>query len=306
MVDFDTLFLDEFDGNGKYRIMHIVADDILGKDIYPLIEQRYFDLKRNFNQYTEKYILKHHLSESLKWQFSPNLKPFKDYTDTTSVPIAITHPFYSTLRDRYIESIDVDKAAVGFDMPSWFGLGKATNRIMFVAQDPLRNPYWYDDTSNAICSTPFGLHSADWRENGRGGKRVMLLCEKLIGNGCGVYFTDIMKFYICAQKDGKKYKPFRADKDILKRYSNILQKEIEVIQPKAIVALGKEADKALRKMKMDIDIISMPHFSGSAQGTFKDFFSAEIADLGYVGKLNAEQQSELFASHIMKKIKFCD
>lgn len=302
MVNMIATFLDEFNHDGKTRIIDLVATEILGVEQREKIGQRYEDMKHNFNAYTRDGLAK--APGEREWIFSEGLTPWKNYSDTTSVPIPLTHPTFKNLREEYLSNINGRQsgAAVGHDLPAWFNLNHSTKgRIMIVAQDPLRNPKWYADCEDAVCSSPFGLHSIEWRKNGRGGKRLYLLISRLVGSGYGIYLTDLMKFYVKAENE----KALSPTPSILEVYADILRKEIEIVKPSAIVVLGKRAVKGLEMLNIKstdgMMIIPMPHFSGNAQRAINTFFKKEIAEQ-CIGDLDIETQAQLYYNRIIQKI----
>ena len=297
-----NIFLDNFDQDGKTRTLEMVADMILGKEQSEKIFQRYKDMELNFNSYTKDGLTK--IKEGKLWNFSEGLKPWKDYKDTTSVPIPLTHPKFKNLRSDYLSTFDTDSggAVIGHDLPTWFNLnGSDKGRIMIVAQDPLRNPKWYSDCKDAICSSTFGLHSIEWRNNGRGGKRLYLLIKKLVEFGFGIYLTDCMKFYVRAERQ----KPLSPSRSLLNDYAEILKEEIRIVKPTAIIAFGKKAKNTFEQLELDISPevlrIYMPHFSGNAQSTIKSFFADDIKTQG-INKLDVETQAKLYCDKIIQKV----
>lgn len=297
-----TTFLDEFDQNGKTRILDLVANKILGVEQREIIGKRYEDMRHNFNAYTKDGLAK--TPGEREWIFSKGLTPWKDYSDTTSVPISLTHPTFKNLREMYLSSINGRQsgAAVGHDLPTWFNLNRSTKgRIMIVAQDPLRNPKWYADCEDVVCSSPFGLQSIEWRKNGRGGKRIYLLISQLVESGYGIYLTDLMKFYVRAENE----KALSPTPLLLEEYADILRKEIEIVKPSAIVALGNKAVKGLEMLNIKstdgMTMIPMPHFSGNAQRAIRTFFDKEIAEQS-IRELDIEKQAELYYNRIIQKI----
>lgn len=302
MDNLEDKFLDEFDQDGKTRILDLVANRILGVEQREKIAQRYEDMSSNFNSYTE-YGGKKAGSLNI-WKFSEGLMPWKGYTDTTSVPIPLTHPKFENLRTDYLRSIADGEsgAVVGHDLPTWFNLNQSSKgRIMIVAQDPLRSPKWYADCNDVVCSSPFGLQSVEWRKNGRGGKRLYLLISKLVKSGYGIYLTDLMKFYLKALTE----KALSPTPSLLAEYSDILKVEIGIVNPSAIIMLGNRAVKGLEMLNLkvsdSITKIPMPHFSGNAQKAIKNYFAEEIKNQG-ITMLDVETQAKLYYDKIIKII----
>ena len=302
MDNLEDKFLDEFDQNGKTRILDLVANRILGVEQREKIAQRYEDMSSNFNSYTE-YGGKKAGSQNI-WKFSEGLMPWKGYTDTTSVPIPLTHPKFENLRTDYLSSIADGKsgAVVGHDFPTWFNLNQSfKGRIMIVAQDPLRSPRWYADCIDVVCSSPFGLQSVEWRKNGRGGKRLYLLISKLVESGYGIYLTDLMKFYVKAENE----KALSPTPSLLAEYADILKEEIGIVNPSAIIMLGNRAVKGLEMLNLQVSDsitkIPMPHFSGNAQKAIKIFFAKEIDKQG-IKEFDVETQVKLYYDKIIQTL----
>ena len=303
-----TLFLDDKEIAG--RIYEMLANDILGKEQLEKIKLRYHDMSRNFSKYSKDEAEKSGHKDSV-WEFSPGLEPFKPagwercYEDTTTVPIPITHPDFIDLTLR-----EVKRGAIGLDLPTWFNLKDNDKRIMLVAQDPLRSNTWYSDVDKfpkgktgrkedyicveALVSSPFGLHGRSWRENKRGGGRMALLVEKLIEHGYGVYLTDCRKYFVYDASESAEYS--KGKKEI---YKSILHKEIDIVKPKSIVALGNQAYSYCHEQIGDYArLLYVPHFSGAATWKAKDFFNIPGTQ-----KVSIEELSEKYAEYIIRECK---
>lgn len=131
----------------------LITDILLGSEQLPKIILRFHDLKEIFNSVTfDEYT--DHSSQTI-WKFSSGVTPYRDYDDTSNIPIPITNPIF----------LNQDNI-VSFDLPFWFNF-QSSNRIMMISQDPMpRNLKWYSKCRDAICSSTFGLHNASWRKNG--------------------------------------------------------------------------------------------------------------------------------------------
>lgn len=178
-----------------------------------------------------------------------------------------THPMF----DGDAEWKDILKnPCVGHDLPVWMHGPKPRKgrRIMIVSQDPLRTGH---GAGKLLLSTPFGFHSADYRDND--GDLLMHLALRLMENGYLLYFTDAMKIYNrkpepkkIDKKTGKQKSPCkdcehdeecnrrrdeigRAKNEIQKnfkeRYKQCLAEEISLFDPDVIVTFGEPAAKAL-------------------------------------------------------------
>lgn len=302
-----STFLD--DESVKCQIFNMLANDILGSKQLEKIKLRYYDMQRNFFNFPESEIKKFKDSgeKAEVWKFSKGLEPFTPkgwdhyYQDTCTVPIPITNSGFDDLTKR-----DEKRGAIGLDLPTWFNLKNNDKRIMLIAQDPLRDNRWYSDVdkfpkgktgsredyvcTGALVSSPFGLHDRSWRENKRGGGRMKLLVEELIGCGYGVYLTDCRKYFVYDHKESAEYS--KAKKD---RYKKILQKEIDIIKPACIVAMGNLAYAYCQDLLGDVKHV--PHFSGAATWRAKkEFFKGENR------KVSIE---ELARAYVKRISEFC-
>ena len=181
---------------------------------------------------------------------------------------------------------------------------------MIIAQDPLRGNTWYSDVDkfpkgktgrkedyicvDALVSSPFGLHGRGWRENKRGGGRMALLVEKLIKHGYGVYLTDCRKYFVYDASESAEYS--KGKKEI---YKSILHKEIDIVKPKSIVALGNQAySYCHEQIGDDARLLYVPHFSGAATWKAKDFFKIPGTQ-----KVSIEELAEKYAEYIIRECK---
>lgn len=310
-----TLYSTFLDDKGiACRICEMLANDILGKEQLEKIKLRYYDMYRNFFKYPKDEAIKLGLKVAV-CEFSPGIEPFKPvgwdhyYEDATLVPIPISHRDFIDLALR-----EVKRGAIGLDLPTWFNLKNNENRIMLVAQDPLRDNTWYSDIDklapeipgktgrredyicvDALVSSPFGLHGKSWRENKRGGGRMALLVEKLIEHGYGVYLTDCRKYFVYDASESAKYS--KGKKEI---YKAILHKEIDIVNPKSIVAMGNQAYKYCHELIGDDARLLpvVPHFSGAATWKAKAVFGIPRKQ-----KVSIEELVGKYVEYIIRECK---
>ncbi len=299
-----SAFLD--DESTGLRIYNLLANDVLGQEQSEKIKLRYYDMRRNFFNFPESDVkkLKESGKEAEVWKFSKGLEPFTPkgwghyYDDTYTVPIPITHPDFVDLTTRTEK-----RGAIGLDLPTWFNLNDNAKRIMLIAQDPLRGNVWYSDVdifpkgkpgsredyicTGALVSSPFGLHGRPWRENKRGGGRMALLVEALIGQGYGIYLTDCRKYFVYDHKESDDYS--KTKKDL---YRDILRKEIDIIKPACIVAMGNQAYAYCSELLgNDSRLKHVPHFSGAATWRAKKEFN--VSD-----RVTIEELAKIYAEKI--------
>ena len=127
---------------------------------------------------------------------------------------------------------------LGHDLPYWIEVPKEKGRIMLVSQDPLRNN---QDSGVITFSSPFGMHSMDYR-----GNRIMTqMVKMLLDNRYSVYLTDFNKLYGKEQNKPVDFSGMR------KQFIGILMKEIDFWKPDKIIAVGKVAGNALNAVTIN-------------------------------------------------------
>lgn len=282
-------------GQIAQKIYNLIACDILGKEQKDKIITRYNDMRYNFNNYPKDYVK----GGRKEWVFSEGLSPFKPegrktfYTDTTAVPMPITHPEFI---DLTVRTECQGKGAIGLDLPTWFCQTGNEPFIMIVAQDPLRSCKWYGECNDAVVSTPFGLQDANHRERGNGGLRIWTLVQQLLSMGYGVYLTDCRKYFVHNHQKSNEY-----SKAKIGVYKKILKEEIEIIRPLLIVTLGHEATDYCQMILDNDNRLSgyIPHLSGTANGVINKFIAKNFG----INPKGAKQQAEYYAKYIDNKVR---
>jgi len=132
---------------------------------------------------------------------------------------------------------------LGHDLPYWIEVNeKEKGRIMLVSQDPLRKN---QNPGVITLSTPFGMHSLDYR-----GNRLMTqLVEQLLNCGYSVYLTDYHKLYFKTS-----HRPI-----VMGNEMDIINEEIAFFNPTKIVALGIVAGNALHALQPTQPVKPLPH-----------------------------------------------
>ena len=123
----------------------------------------------------------------------------------------------------------------GHDMPTWMvkrGV-KNPHRVMIVSQDPLRTD---QKDGNLVLSTPFGFHSADYRNVCCQNPILCRMVERLIEecDAC-VYLTDCMKFYTSDKFVERHLSRFH------QMFDEVLRMEKDTFAPDVILTLGNIA-----------------------------------------------------------------
>lgn len=255
-------------------IPKLVANDLLGIQQLDKLKARYKQMRKCYNYSYEEW----------QKEFSDDLKPFNGYTDTTSVCIPIFNSFFKQDFNG--------KDTIGLDLPTWFNIQVDNIRIMIIAQDPLRNTKWYERCHDAIISSPFGIHDASHRKKGNGGKMVNSVIDELVQKGFGIYLTDANKYFVHDRKTSNSYSESK-----LKVYSDILQKELDLVKPNLCVCFGKIAKDVLDKCTTNVKIIILPHLSGSARGAIVKKFPI-LKEI----KATSENIANVYVNEIVKSL----
>lgn len=182
------------------------------------------------------------------------------------------------LNTTLLEDPTTQKIYAGHDLPVWLNdPSQSIHRLLVVSQDPRRN---VDEMKNKEIgiSTPFGLHSIEWRSDMSRGLIhwvvVKLFNESEFKNSLSVYYTDVYKFR------GVDDKSNNIDSTLDKKNSDIYYKifnnEIDLFNPTVILLMGDEAKEAYHRVCGDSDKdkeVVIPHPSPSANNKWSKVFN---------------------------------
>jgi hypothetical protein len=200
---------------------------------------------------------------------------------------------------------------IGVDLPIYFGDPISNSRIMIVAMDPKRLG---QEPGVFSLGSVFSLHTNEGRTTRK--NDYWNFIEPMITDNL-VYLTDVYKLYYesfievnnrqvhqVSNKDkafiGKNTIPFNINKEIL-------EKEIELVKPTKIIALGKEAASALKQIQdlkikgteiyfkhNQIEYIFMPHIARTVTQNISTIANLFVA----MGKLKNDQQLEFVGEQL--------
>jgi hypothetical protein len=243
------------------------------------------------------------LYELMKDSYNTDLSNFL-FSDL--YPISDLGSFSTFLTNKTIKPYNI-----GVDLPIYFGNPKSKNRIMIVAMDPKRIA---QEPSVFSLGSVFSLHTNAGRNTRK--NDYWNFIEPMIADNL-VYLTDIYKLYYesfievnnrqvhqVSNKDktfiGKNTVPFNINKEIL-------EKEIELVKPTKIIALGKEAASALKQiqdlkvkgsevyfMHNQIEYLFMPHIARTVTQNILTIANLLVA----MGKLKSDQELELLGEQL--------
>lgn len=120
-----------------------------------------------------------------------------------------------------------------------------------------------------------------------------LLINGLIKKGFAIYLTDANKYFVHDREMSKTYAESR-----LKTYTDILQKELDLVRPNLCICLGKKAKEVLDKCVVNAKSIVLPHLSGTARGAIVKRFPI-LEDI----KATAENVANVYVDEIVESLK---
>lgn len=221
-------------------------------------------------------------------------------------PISDLGSFSTFLTNKSISPFNI-----GVDLPIYFGDINSKSRIMIVAMDPKRIG---QESSVFSLGSVFSLHTNEGRNTRK--NDYWNFIEPMIADNL-VYLTDIYKLYYesfievndrqvhqVSNKDktfiGKNTVPFNINKEIL-------EKEIELVKPTKIIALGKEAASALKQIQdlrikgseiyyrhNQIEYLFMPHIARTVTQNISTIANLFVA----MGKLKNDKQLEFLGEQL--------
>jgi hypothetical protein len=127
-------------------------------------------------------------------------------------------------------------------------------RVIFVCESP--GPGSYIDPEDIDVKRCWSEENANPRSKGRL-KRFRKLRESYGFENC--YITNVVK---CGPRNGSYH-----SQEEIKECSKFLAKELEIIQPRIIIAVGRNAENILRKCHMELiksqgcELIEVMHYS---------------------------------------------
>ena len=221
-------------------------------------------------------------------------------------PISDLGSFSTFLTNKSISPFNI-----GVDLPIYFGDLNSKSRIMIVAMDPKRIG---QESSVFSLGSVISLHTNEGRNTRK--NDYWNFIEPMIADNL-VYLTDIYKLYYesfievnnrqvhqVSNKDktfiGKNTVPFNINKEIL-------EKEIELVKPTKIIALGKEAASALKQIQdlkikgseiyyrhNQIEYLFMPHIARTVTQNISTIANLFVA----MGKLKNDKQLEFLGEQL--------
>ena len=170
----------------------------------------------------------------------------KDFDDDGWPPsVYADRRFFSSLKQHFQAKYE-RAPIVACDLPSLLSRG-GQKLVMIVAQDSLsRDPA----PDKVRLGTPYAMHLKQCRQEIYHTRRYFRLIDVLLTHGYQVYLTDLYKIYVGGINLPKK------DRE---RFRAVLKREIEELEPQALITWGREATTAVEKLKTGREHCSYPH-----------------------------------------------
>jgi uracil-DNA glycosylase len=214
---------------------------------------------------------------------------------------------------KFLETKEEQPFNIGIDLPIYFGDPSSNHKIMIVAMDPKRTG---QEPGVYSLGSVFSLHTNEGRSTKK--NDYWKFIEPMISENF-VYLTDIYKLYYesFSEVNGRKThvvsnkdKSFiRKDTVPFKINKQILDAEINIVQPTKIIALGKEAANALKLIKgiknseseicfnqEGIEYVFMPHIARTVTQNISTIANLFVA----MGKIKNDKQMENIGNQIKK------
>lgn len=207
-----------------------------------------------------------------------------------------------------------DIRTIGIDFPIKLSKGKNRPTLMVCAMDPLRYESESKNPSTEIGPwVPFSIINNPTKQKKYTERQNLLFFHTLLRD-FDLYITDIYKvFYRKGNKRSNQLHDFTS----LKIHNKILNKEIDIVNPIAILTLGNNARDALCNIKQlippmwndeiyctagdrDIHYVMVPHISGAANGTKSPILRNEKYK-AILGEKN-EKYANIIISTLLKNI----
>ncbi|MBY5974281.1 uracil-DNA glycosylase family protein [Ferrimonas balearica] len=197
------------------------------------------------------------------------------------MPVIPRRSWHSDLIERY------QSRPIGYDLPCLISKTTATRgRLLFCAQDPWRSRF---GPSEVTVGTFFGVDNPKFRHNYRGHGAVWLLVQACVEAGYEVWLTDVLKLFV---GKGKLWK----DESLIRQCLSVLDAEIEVVRPEAVLAFGRVASGTLASRVADDRLASGIHPSYYGR---KDWYLSR--DVGPY-PVNAEQRRKAKAAYYWRQL----
>lgn len=181
-------------------------------------------------------------------------------------PLHLTDRSFFNSADETFRSTYQSSPVVAVDLPSLMEFDdgiKDKPTIAIVGQDSKQD----GDYEQLVVGTPYGLHHKDSREKLKRTKLYFDMIRVLLRLGYRVYLTDLLKIWVCDPK--QPYTGIKLPDVDRKRFLELIEAELAIVKPSAVVTWGIVAGNAVDQLSLDIKHLNFLHPSGAANGAWK-------------------------------------
>lgn len=193
--------------------------------------------------------------------------------ESIHLDVAMFSDFFSILKEKKIRTI-------GIDFPIYLSKGGNKPTLMVCALDPLRNEIENKNpTTKVDFWVPFSIINNPINQTKHSEKENLTFFHTLL-NSYNLYITDIYKIFY---REGNMKSNSLTDFKSLLIHKEMLENEIKIMQPDAILTLGnntrdiisnlynlnppKWSDEVfITNLEEELKIVMIPHISGAARG----------------------------------------
>ncbi|MDZ8185658.1 MAG: uracil-DNA glycosylase family protein [Nostoc sp. ChiSLP02] len=157
---------------------------------------------------------------------------------------------------------------IGIDIPSILELDNGVSdkkTVVILGQDPRRRSN--KRREEIVIGTPYAMHLKNCREKLRNTRLYFDLIQVLLEEGYRVYLTDVFKIWVSEPNNG--YRSIGVSEKDCDRSIKILQDELNIFEPIALITWGKKANETANNLGLKIKHLPFPHPSGAANGTWR-------------------------------------
>ena len=186
-----------------------------------------------------------------------------DYPDW---PLHFTDRDFFESANGVFQSIYQTSPVIAVDLPSLWELNDGRNdkpTIAIIGQDSKNN----SDHERLVVGTPYGLHHKGSREKLKSTKLYFEMIQVLLELGYRVYLTDLLKIWVCNPE--QRYVGIKLPDLDRQRFLQLIEPELAVVQPVAVVTWGGEAGDAVDQLQLGIKHLKFIHPSGAANGAWR-------------------------------------
>lgn len=178
-------------------------------------------------------------------------------------PHHVDRKFFES-QDGQFQEIYEQSPSVAVDLPSLLETHDGSQdkpTIVVLGQDS-KSGQSHQDIS---LGTPYGLHHKGSREQLKSTKLYFEMIQVLMKLGYRVYLTDVFKVWVCNPQ--RPYCGIRLPKADRDKFVEILERELSIVKPVAVVTWGNPSADIARNLKFPHH--PFPHPSSAAGGAWK-------------------------------------